>query len=149
MPPDGHTVEFVEVPDTAANLPVDADLESLDAELAAAGAHARKVLYGRSQPTRVFANELRSHLLGMFEAPNSASGAGALAVTRAADWEIPPRPQVLISGETPPGGSRGTPAMEQANPVTLRAMLALLTLAGMAILLAVGALSGSFGPPLP
>lgn len=149
MPPDKRPVEFAEVLDPGANLPVDADLESLEAELAAAGAHARKVLYGRSQPTRVFANELRSHLLATFEPPMNVSSAGELAVPRAADWEVQARPQVLISGETPPGGARGTPALQQANPVTLRAILALLTLAGMAILLAVGAFSGSFGPPLP
>jgi hypothetical protein len=46
------------------DLALDAGLEALDAELAAAGAQARRALHGRTQPTRVYSVDLRAWLLG-------------------------------------------------------------------------------------
>jgi len=43
--------------------PLDARLESLDAELEAAGIQARRSLQGRTQPTRFFSIGLRERLL--------------------------------------------------------------------------------------
>jgi hypothetical protein len=44
-------------------LPIDIELEALDAELEAAGNRARRTLNGQRQPTRYFAIELRRQLL--------------------------------------------------------------------------------------
>ena len=43
-------------------VPIDVALQKLDAELAAAGAQARRMLNGKRQPTRYFTNELRQVL---------------------------------------------------------------------------------------
>ena len=56
-------------------LPIDADLQSLDAELDAAGVQARDLLYGRSQPTRYFSVDLRSRLVGAYAAQAAAPAA--------------------------------------------------------------------------
>jgi len=44
-------------------VPIDLDLEALDAELEAAGNRARRTLNGQRQPTRYFSIELRRQLL--------------------------------------------------------------------------------------
>jgi hypothetical protein len=137
MPPD----------DSGMDLPFDAELESLDAELAAAGAQARRMLFGRSQPTRLFSNQLRGRLLETFEPGDTASALGELAMERGSTREIEIRPSVLISSDaTVAVPSRHEPG--QADQATLRTALALLTIVGMAVLLAVGAIGGSFGSPL-
>ncbi|MGH2897745.1 MAG: hypothetical protein ACRDMZ_03660, partial [Solirubrobacteraceae bacterium] len=56
--------------------PLDADLLPLDEELAAAGAHARRMLHGRTQPTRVFSAELRDRLIGGIAAPIAMPAGG-------------------------------------------------------------------------
>ena len=50
----------------------DAGLAALDAELAAAGAQARRALHGRTQPTRVYSVDLRAWLLGRLGASATA-----------------------------------------------------------------------------
>jgi hypothetical protein len=44
-------------------VPIDIELEALDAELDAAGNRARRTLNGQRQPTRYFSIELRRQLL--------------------------------------------------------------------------------------
>jgi len=44
-------------------VPIDVELEALDAELEAAGNRARRTLNGQRQPTRYFSIELRRQLL--------------------------------------------------------------------------------------
>jgi len=148
MPPDERRPGFDDLMDSGMDLPFDADLESLDAELAAAGAQARRMLFGRSQPTRLFSNQLRGRLLETYEPRDTTSAVGELAIQRAANREIQIRPSVLISSDAAAGvPKRHEP--RRAEPSTLRTALALLAIAGMAVLLAVGALGGSFGSPLP
>jgi hypothetical protein len=48
-------------------VPIDVELEALDAELDAAGARARRTLNGQTQPTRYFALLLRERLLAAVE----------------------------------------------------------------------------------
>jgi len=77
-------------------LPIDADLQALDAELDAAGAQARGMLYGRSQPTRYFSVDLRGRLLGSYAAAPAAAPAAL---------------DVLVPGARP-RGSRLRPELE-------------------------------------
>jgi hypothetical protein len=147
MPPDDRRPGFDDLMDSGMDLPFDADLESLDMELAAAGAQARRMLFGRSQPTRVFSNQLRGRLLETFAPRDTTSSLGE-PIQRAANREIEIRPSVLISNDTTAAAPRGN-AAAPADQATLRTVLALLAIAGMAVLLAVGALGGSFGSPLP
>lgn len=69
MRPDDHQPGSDERIDAGMDLPFDADLEVLDRDLAEAGQQARRMLYGRSQPTRVFSNQLRSWLLNPSAVP--------------------------------------------------------------------------------
>lgn len=57
----------------ATEVRVEAALAALDAELAAAGRQAERVLRGRTQPTRWYSMDLRSRLL---DADSSATGRG-------------------------------------------------------------------------
>ena len=59
--------------------PLDLDLTGLDAELGEAGAQASRSLRGRTQPTRVFSNQLRSRMVGAYAAGASAAAGGAAA----------------------------------------------------------------------
>ena len=63
MRPDDAQPGFDDLMDAGMDLPFDADLELLDRELEEAGQQARRMFYGRSQPTRVFSNQLRAWLL--------------------------------------------------------------------------------------
>jgi hypothetical protein len=56
------------------DVPIDVDLAALDADLTAAGAHARRSLYGRTQPTRVFSVDARARLLGRLSSQPTTSG---------------------------------------------------------------------------
>jgi hypothetical protein len=60
----------------AFGLPIDVELAAVDRELAQAGAHARRALYGRTQPTRVFTVDVRDWLLRRFGEPASSGVAG-------------------------------------------------------------------------
>jgi len=148
MPPDDRRPGFDDLMDSGMDLPFDADLEALDVELAAAGAQARRMLFGRSQPTRLFTNQLRGRLLETSEPRDTPSAQGGPAIQRGANREIQIRPSVLTSNDAT-AAAPGRSAVAQADPATLRAVLALLAIAGMGVLLAVGALGGSFGSPLP
>jgi hypothetical protein len=148
MPPEARRPGFDDLLDSGMDMPFDADLESLDLELAAAGAQARRMLFGRSQPTRVFSNQLRGRLLETFEPRDTGSVLGELAIQGGAAREIQVRPSDLISSDTVAAASNRDEPI-QADPATLRTVLALLAIAGMAVLLAMGALGGSFGSPLP
>jgi hypothetical protein len=66
---------FDDLMDAGMDLPFDADLEVLDQELEAAGQQARRMLFGRSHPTRVFSNQLRAWLL---DTTVATSGEGSL-----------------------------------------------------------------------
>ena len=148
MPPEERRPGFDELMDSGMDLPFDADLESLDLELAAGGAQARRMLFGRSQPTRVFSNQLRGRLLETFEPRDAASALGEVAIQRGASREIQIRPTVLVSSDAA-ASAQNRHESGQADPATLRAVLALLAIVGMGVLLAWGALGGSFGSPLP
>lgn len=149
MPPEARRPGFDDLLDSGMDLPFDADLESLDLELAGAGAHARRMLFGRSQPTRVFSNQLRGRLLETFEPHDLASSTGEPAIQRGATREIQARPKAMTSNEATAAASPVHHAASPADPATLRTVLALLAIAGMGVLLAVGALGGSFGSSLP
>jgi hypothetical protein len=146
MPPDRPRGALQHSDEPSLDLPFDADLESLDEELSAAGDQARRMLYGRSQPTRLFSNALRARLLGAAEAPAAAPRPG-VALPVAAEFEVGVRPPTVVQGE--PSRSRAVPADPGASEVSLRLILAMLTIASMVVLLAVGSLAGTFGPALP
>jgi hypothetical protein len=63
MRPDDPQPGFDDLMDAGMDLPFDAALEALDLELEEAGQQGRRMLYGRSQPTRVFSNQLRAWLV--------------------------------------------------------------------------------------
>ena len=148
MPPDVRRPGFDDLMDPGMDLPFDADLESLDAELAAAGAHARRTLFGRSQPTRVFSNQLRGRLLETLEPRDTTPASGDPAIHRGATREVQVRSSGLTSNDAS-AAAPGRQAAGAADPATLRTILALLAIAGMGVLLGVGALGGSFGSSLP
>jgi hypothetical protein len=116
MRPDDEEV-MAHTRDQARTMPLDADLQGLHAELEAAGAQARRALHGRTQPTRVFSNDLRARLLAAampaptlaidgpaifgaapasepdrgLEAPSPAAGGTGRGSTREASGGMPPR----------------------------------------------------------
>ena len=69
MRPDDPRPGFDDLMDAGMDLPFDAGLEVLDRELEEAGQQARRMLYGRSHPTRVFSNQLRGWLLDTTAVP--------------------------------------------------------------------------------
>ena len=148
MPPEARGAGFDDLMDSGMDLPFDADLESLDLELAAAGAQARRMLYGRSQPTRVFSNQLRARLLESFEPRDPMPELGELAIQDGASRMIQVRSSDLITSDAS-AAAPSRRAADPADPSTLRTVLALLAIAGMAVLLAASAIGGSFGSPLP
>lgn len=151
MRPDDRGAGFDDLMDPGLDLPFDADLETLDAELGEAGDQARRMLYGRTQPTRVFSNQLRARLLGKIGAPAAASshGAGDVALPRAPELGHRLRPQLVAPGEawapTPlePQVARRTPT------ILPRARWSLLAAAGLAGVLVAGALGANLGWILP
>jgi len=152
MRPDDPGSAFDDLIQPGIDLPFDADLESLHGELTAAGQHARRMLYGRTQPTRLFSNQLRAHLLGATIAPAASARGGlwtsATIAPQAADRDRAiGRPASSFEETAPaqPGRWRTRPTLSVAP----RTMWALLAIAGMAGVLALGALGGTFGPPLP
>ena len=156
MRPDDRPSAFDDLAEPGVDLPFDADLESLHEELAAAGQHARRVLSGRTQPTRLFSNQLRAHLLGAAAGASGGATSGLTITTSAATSMEPASVRV-----DRPIGESATSLREHAPveagqrgprlPFTLapRTLLALLAIASMAGVLVLGALGGTFGPPLP
>ena len=88
MRPSDRGTRWIPPVDGGFNL-LDADLETLDAELEAAGAHARKALHGQTQPTRFFAGRLRGQLLASFEAAATPAAGPRSAASRAAAAAAP------------------------------------------------------------
>ena len=147
MRPDDRRSAFDELMDPGMDLPFDAALESLDDELTAAGQHARRMLYGRTQPTRLFTNQLRAHLLDSSGGAAAAPGAHAMVPGPA---DAPARQTRLASGPAPALAEHGDANDRRPMPaLPMRTLLAMLAVAGMAAVLGLGALSGSFGPALP
>jgi hypothetical protein len=121
-------------------LPLDADLASLDAELGAAGTQARRALYGRTQPTRVFASGLRDRLLGTVATPVAAPTSPDTALLRDST-----RGSRLRAGLATPGEAWAPvplePRLARRTPTVLpRARWALLAAAGLTGVLVFGAL---------
>jgi hypothetical protein len=85
--------------DGGLDLPFDADLEALDAELDAAGTQARRALHGRTQPTRVFGNDLRARLLGSLVAPSAPALGPDVALPRQLPRGDRLRPELVTPGE--------------------------------------------------
>ena len=136
--------------DAPASVPFDADLEALDAELDAAGAQARRALHGKSQPTRVFSNDLRARLVGAFPgAAVDAVGTGAAALGGAAARGSRIRPGLDAAGETwapvplEPHIARRTPT------VLPRARWAMLAAASLTAVIVAGALGARLDWLLP
>ena len=72
MSPDSRTIQWLPVDPAASTterrtVPLDVELERLEAELRAAGARARLAGYGVTQPTRFFSQQLRSRLIASLE----------------------------------------------------------------------------------
>jgi hypothetical protein len=83
------------------DMPLDSDLESLAAELDAAGTQARRALHGRTQPTRVFANDLRARLVSGFTVAPVIGGMGTgAALPRGPQRGSRLRPELVSPGET-------------------------------------------------
>ena len=121
-------------------LPIDADLQALDAELDAAGIQARRMLHGRTQPTRYFSVDLRSRLVGGY-ATEAIAGAGALHVLGPTGQPRGSR----LRPELEPGESWAptpvAPRIARRTPTILpRARWALLAAASLTGVLVAGAL---------
>jgi hypothetical protein len=141
--------------------PLDADLEALDRELDAAGAQARRTFHGRTQPTNVFAADLRQRLVGSTTAAGSVPPDG---LTEAAtSTRVTPishlsggsriRPGLAAAGGTW-APTRLAPRVERRTPTILpRARWAVLAAAVMATALVAGAIGARpdwlFPPPVP
>jgi hypothetical protein len=140
MRPDDVMAPGESISDAA--LPIDTDLQALDAELDEAGVQARRMLHGRSQPTRYFAVDLRARLA-------SAYGTAEAAAPLALDVLAPAgqsrgsrlRPEI-VGGETwaptplAPRIVRRTPTI---LPRARWAVLAAATLTGVLVAGTVGA----------
>jgi hypothetical protein len=123
MRPDDQEV-MARTTDPARTMPLDADLQALHGELEAAGAQARRALHGRTQPTRVFSNDLRARLVAAaMPAPtHPTDGFAMLGAAPAAepDRGLEPRSPAAGAGErgSTQEGSRGMP------PRTRRSLIA-------------------------
>lgn len=138
---DDRLIGFDDLMDAGMDLPFDADLESLDAELSQSGEQARRMLYGKLQPTRVFTNELRTHLLGALMTPVAVAVATPVAVPILGSAEgAPTRSPVAVSGETRSAATQRS-TVRRGPSIPLRPALALLAALGLLI---VAALGGSF-----
>jgi hypothetical protein len=92
MRPDDVRVASDESAD-GSDFPIAADLRPLDAELKESGVRARRMLYGRTQPTNYFAMGLRARLLGAYSGEEPAASA-TLDVTVARSQAPAPRSPV-------------------------------------------------------
>lgn len=129
--------------------PLDADLATLDAELAGAGAQARRALGGRTQPTRVFSRDLRVRLLGAAVEAGELPFGADVALPRGSIRGSRLRPEMAGSGEawTP---TRLQPRLARRTPATQpRARWALLAAAALTAVIVVGALGARLDWLLP
>ena len=141
MRPDDVRVD-VDDPTDGYDIPIAAELQRLDAELAESGVRARRMLHGRTQPTNYFAMDLRARLLGAYSGEEPAESA-TLEVTV-------PRSQAPAPAARPLPEPRRTqpsvlasvaPRIELAAPsVVVNARWALLAAALATGLLVAGAL---------
>jgi hypothetical protein len=90
MRPDDVRVDGGESADATA-IPIASSLRPLDAELAESGVRARRMLYGRTQPTNYFAIDLRARLLGAYSGEEPARSA-TLDVTAPRSQAPAPKP---------------------------------------------------------
>ena len=97
MRPDDR-LPFDDLLDGGMDLPFDAELEALNAELDEAGRHARRSLHGQTQPTRVFGSTLRAKLIGAVAVP-AVVDAGAL-LPRSSVRSPRTRLDLVAAGET-------------------------------------------------
>jgi hypothetical protein len=140
MRPD-DTVDPTEAEGSAV-VPLPIELRSLDAELEQSGTRARLMLHGRTQPTRYFAIDLRTRLLGDYHAADAAGGSGEVMV--AAPSPVA-RPQLEVRRQPISGGvpSVAAQAAPPAGPMVVfdvRIALFVAALASAALILsAIGA----------
>jgi hypothetical protein len=129
--------------DTPLDVPLEAGLTTIDAELESAGAQARRALHGRTQPTRLFSNDLRDRLLGTTAAPVATWAAAEAALPRDVPWGSRIRTGPT-SGETwaptplQPRLARRTPTVRP------RARWAVLAAAALTTVVVFGALGARF-----
>ena len=132
--------------------PLDMDLTDLDAELGEAGAQASRSLYGRTQPTRVFSNQLRARMLAAYAATGAASGAatasagvgGAAALPRGAHHHSRNRAELETPGEAWAPMPLEPRMARRAQAGRPRARWSLLAAAALTGVVAVGALGARF-----
>ena len=139
MRPDDVGVGIQESTD-GDDFPIAADLRPLDAELEESGVRARRMLYGRTQPTNYFAMGLRARLLGAYSGEEPAASA-TLDVTVARSQAPEPRSYIEPSRrETTPITQAMPRLMLPAPSMLVGARLALLAAAVATGLLIAGAL---------
>ena len=149
MRPDDPRPAFDDLMDPGMDLPFDADLESLDEELSVAGDQARRMLYGRMHPTRVFSNQLRARLLGQVALPAaSGTAAGDVALPLGPDRGSRLRPPATPGEAWAPTAL--APRIARRTPTILpRARWSVLAAASLAGVLVAGALGANLDWLLP
>jgi len=126
-------------------MPIDADLQALDAELDTAGIQARQMLYGRSQPTRYFSVDLRSRLVGGYAAGMAAPAALDVMVPAGQMRGSRLRPE-LEAGESWAPTPLAPRIARRPPPATMpRARWATFAAAALTLAVAVGALGAGLG----
>ena len=94
------------------DIPIAAELQSLDAELHESGVRARRMLHGRTQPTNYFAMDLRARLMGAYSGEEPA-GSATLNVTVPRSQTLAPAP---TSMPRPEPRRAATPLLAQVAP---------------------------------
>ena len=135
---------------TGMELPFDADLEALDAELDAAGVNARRSLHGRSQPTRVYSANLRASLVAGLAEPAFADGPGPdAALPRGHERGSRVRPELVTAGETW-APTPLAPQIARRTPTVLpRARWSMLAAAMLTLVVVAGSLGAGLDWLLP
>jgi hypothetical protein len=149
MRPDDRGPGFDEPVDGGLDLPFDADLEALHAELDAAGTQARGALHGRTQPTRVFGNDLRARLVGSFAAPAAPALGPDVALPRPHPRGDRLRPELVTPGETWAPTPLEPRIVRRTPTVMPRARWALAAAATLVVVVVAGALGARFDWLIP
>jgi outer membrane biosynthesis protein TonB len=132
-----------------AALPIDADLQALDAELDEAGVQARRMLHGRSQPTRYFSVDLRARLASAYGAAEAAAPL-ALDILAPAGQSRGSRLRPELEGGESWAPTPLAPRIVRRTPTILpRARWALLAAAALTGVLIAGALGVNLSWILP
>lgn len=145
MRPDDRP--FDDLLDGGMDLPFDADLDALNAELDEAGRHARRSLHGKSQPTRVFGSALRAQLVGAIAMP-VAVDAGVL-LPRESLRSSRPRLDLLTPGETWAPTPLAPRIANRTPQVMPRARWAMVAAAALTSIIVAGALGARLDWLLP